>query len=490
MDPFSLTVGISGLVTLSASVLKLIQQYFHGIKHAGDATSELQLVHNVLCRLDGFLRSDIANRQSFGDTSVLISSMSACRVKLDFLHKKLDAAAKSRLLRVLWPLNEKEHSQTVQELRVITQCIQFAMTIDECALLSKTSEEVTEALQKHLETFQILTEISHSTTSLELSIKEQTQILQKYPKIQEREKILDWISNSDSESKHNAIRMPRVEGTGEWLTETKEFKAWRISVESPSVLWCHGIQGAGKSILTSLVIDRLRDVHIGQKIAIAFVYFDYRDKGSQSLENTVASLLRQVVSQKSVLPTSLVELYKKLGEQKMKPQVQDLERILLHICQDFDQVFILIDALDECDEAMRRKHFLPFLAALQKISSIRLFVTSRPYPEDIRNALDPVPQIHVQASDADLRMYLRRKIEESGNADIIDEDFKQRLIDTVTRGAQGSCYPPCRSSLLSASPLLGIWKMQLRINHMTCTRPSTRHLQEFKGSQRVESGWA
>ena len=188
---------------------------------------------------------------------------------------------------------------------------------------------------------------------------------------------------------------------------------------------------------SSLVIDRLRDDHIGQKTAIGFVYFDYRDQGRQSLENTVASLLRQVVSQKSVLPISLVELYTKLGKQKLKPQIQDLERILLHICQDFDQVFIPIDALDECDEAMRRKHFLPFLAALQTIPSIRLFVTSRPYPKDIRKALDPAPQIHVQASDADLRMYLRRKIEESGHADIIDEDFKQRLIDTVTRDAQG-----------------------------------------------------
>ena len=152
------------------------------------------------------------------------------------------------------------------------------------------------------------------------------------------------------------------------------------------------------------------------------------------MESTVASLLRQVVSQKSVLPKSLNT---KPGEPKLKLQIQDLERILLHICQDFDQVFIPIDALDECDEAMRRKHFLPFLAALQKIPSIRLFITSRPYLEDIRKALDPAPQIHVQASDTDLRMYLRRRIEESGNADIIDEDFKQRLIDTVTKGAQG-----------------------------------------------------
>ncbi|CAD6591949.1 MAG: hypothetical protein ASARMPREDX12_005515 [Alectoria sarmentosa] len=300
--------------------------------------------------------------------------MSACRNKLEVLDKKLDAAAKGRVLRALWPLNEKEHQQT--------------------------------------------------------------RILQNDHKIQEREKILDWISTADNESKHNAIRMPRVAGTGEWLTDTEEFKTWRMSVESPSMLWCHGIQGSGKSVMTSLVIDRLRDDHVGQKVAIAFIYFDYRDSESQSLENVVASLLRQVTSQKSILPIPLVELYTKLREQNRKPQIQDLELTLLHVCQDFDQVFIPIDALDECDEAMRRIHFLPFLATLQKTPRIRLFVTSRPFPEDIWKALDPVPQISVQASDADLRKYLRRRIEDSGNADIIDEDFRQRLIETVTKGAQ------------------------------------------------------
>lgn len=131
MDPFSLAVGISGLLTLSASVLKLAQQYFHGIRHAGEAASELQLLHDVLCRLDGFLRSDSAKRQSFDDTSVLVTSTNACRTKLEVLYKKLDAATKGRLLRALWPLNEKEHRQSVQELKAVTQCIHFAMTINE-----------------------------------------------------------------------------------------------------------------------------------------------------------------------------------------------------------------------------------------------------------------------------------------------------------------------------------------------------------------------
>ena len=135
MDPFSVTVGIAGLVALSAQTLKLAQQYYLGVKHANEAAhslaTELQLLNDALCRLDGFLRSDSAKTQSFDESSVLMSSTGACKTKLEVLHKKLDAAAKSRFNRALWPLNEKEQRQTVQDLRAIAQCIQFSMTIDE-----------------------------------------------------------------------------------------------------------------------------------------------------------------------------------------------------------------------------------------------------------------------------------------------------------------------------------------------------------------------
>ena len=170
-------------------------------------------------------------------------------------------------------------------------------------------------------------------------------------------------------------------------------------------------------------------------MALAFVYFDYRDQGSLSSESIVASLLRQVASQNPALPTSLVELYTKFRDQNRKPQIQDLELTLLHVCQEFNQVFVAIDALDECDESMRRKSFLPFLATLQQTPKIRLFIASRPYPEDIRKALGAAPQVTVEASDADLKKYLRRRIDESANAEIIDEDFRQNLIETVAKGA-------------------------------------------------------
>ena len=179
---------------------------------------------------------------------------------------------------------------------------------------------------------------------------------------------------------------------------------------------------------------------------MAFVYFDYRDQGSLSSESIVASLLRQIASQNPALPTSLVELYTKFKDQNRKPQIQDLELTLSDVCQDFNQIFIAIDALDECEESMRWKSFLPFLKTLQKTPKIRLFITSRPHPEDIRNALGAAPQVTVEASDADLKKYLRRRIDESANAEIIDEDFKQILIETVAKNSQKMYAKPIFSS--------------------------------------------
>ncbi|KAL9076365.1 MAG: hypothetical protein Q9161_001081 [Pseudevernia consocians] len=189
------------------------------------------------------------------------------------------------------------------------------------------------------------------------------------------------------------------------------------------------------SVLVS-IIDRLRYEYVGQKAAIGFVHFDYQDQRSQSPENVIARLLRQVASQHPVLPPSLLELYVKFGKQNPRPQVEDLELTLLDVCQNVDQIFIAIDALDECDERTSRKRFLRFLATLQQNPSIRLFVTSRPYPKDIQKAFDSAPQITVEASDADLRKYLRRRIEDSSSADIVDEGFKQHLVETIAKGAQ------------------------------------------------------
>lgn len=172
------------------------------------------------------------------------------------------------------------------------------------------------------------------------------------------------------------------------------------------------------------MVDRLRDTFLGQNVAIAHLYFDYRDQEHQSAENMTASLLNQLAMAKAALPRSVLELYQRLKDQQRKPQQQDLEQALVTTCPVFDRVLIIIDALDECDENNHRKSFFAFLKNLQHNSSTNVFVTSRSHPEDVKKALEGSSKILIKADDSDLRKYTSREIQRSDAVDDIDETFK------------------------------------------------------------------
>ena len=65
-----------------------------------------------------------------------------------------------------------------------------------------------------------------------------------------REEILNWISQETHIQRHHAIRCARTEGTGGWLLEQEEYRRWHDDPPSSNGLWCHGIQGSGKTVLT------------------------------------------------------------------------------------------------------------------------------------------------------------------------------------------------------------------------------------------------
>ncbi|KFY00471.1 hypothetical protein O988_03292, partial [Pseudogymnoascus sp. VKM F-3808] len=71
---------------------------------------------------------------------------------------------------------------------------------------------------------------------------------------EERETMLDWLSAIDYAPKQNDLIRRRQAGTGRWLLESTEFKEL---VTTSKTLFCPGIPGAGKTILTSIVVEEL-----------------------------------------------------------------------------------------------------------------------------------------------------------------------------------------------------------------------------------------
>jgi SpoVK/Ycf46/Vps4 family AAA+-type ATPase len=190
-----------------------------------------------------------------------------------------------------WPFDEKENRTAVQDLQGFIQTFQFALTIDGCALLSKTSNEVSDILNNQLETFRRLKELPNYFSTLSINIsKESDQVSQilhivtslsdasvelhtisggiqrveqkledhdrkqmNQAVIQKREEVLIWLSTFEYQKKHTDVCARRLADTGQWLLEREEFRNW-LDPQSNNVLWCHGIPGAGKTVLSSVVL--------------------------------------------------------------------------------------------------------------------------------------------------------------------------------------------------------------------------------------------
>ena len=254
MDPFSLSVGIAGLVGLIGTTIKLANGYVSGVKQAKSSISmlihELDALQSNLASLDQFLHSGSAKSLVFEHTSVLRTCSTACESKLKLLHNELARKKGDKLGRYLWPLSEKEHQKTIQELRAFSQWMHFALSVDGCSLLARTSDDVLECLGQQLESFRALQGLRDTTTELEGAVRDQTRLLQDGRDAKKREAILNWISPLEHNQKHHAVQSARTEGSGGWLLNRAEFARWGDDTDAPRVLWCHGLQGSGKTVLT------------------------------------------------------------------------------------------------------------------------------------------------------------------------------------------------------------------------------------------------
>jgi len=255
MDPLSLSLGIAGVSPLVTSVIQLAHNYVNAVVGAksqiADLITELEALQGNINNVRNPLESDSLNRSDlrFDQTSVLMSCTGACETRLRALAKKLDHESGGRMSRYLWPLSEREHQKAVQEFRNFRIWMQFALSIDGCRLLSRTSDDVLELLRGQLEEFKAIQSIEEKTTQIYAAVQNQTRILEEGAADGRRTKILDWISTSKHTHRQDILRRSRTKNTGDWLLHKDEYIAWRTGLSPHNVLWCNGIQGSGKTHL-------------------------------------------------------------------------------------------------------------------------------------------------------------------------------------------------------------------------------------------------
>lgn len=88
--------------------------------------------------------------------------------------------------------------------------------------------------------------------------------------------LLDRLSPVNFWGKQQDVHILAQKGTGTWIFDDPAFKSWLDGRNG--VLWYRGIPGAGKTVLTSIIINHLKESFEHQSVGVAWIYFNYREK--------------------------------------------------------------------------------------------------------------------------------------------------------------------------------------------------------------------
>ncbi|KAL5315085.1 hypothetical protein ACEPPN_017736 [Leptodophora sp. 'Broadleaf-Isolate-01'] len=267
--------------------------------------------------------------------------------------------------------------------------------------------------------------------------------IQSNEQISERRQFLEWVSDINYEETFNEIIKKKHPGTGEWLLEHKIFRTW---VESPaaSLLWCHGKPGAGKSVLSSLVLDHVSSFELNDpETCVIFAYYGFQTPERHPLVKLLGSFIRQLASKLKEVPQDTLKFFQTYYRDAKTPDSDDLNVHFFECLRQFpSQVIVVFDGLDECEPGSREEVF-EFVARLVNNQStlVKIFVTSR-REEDIKDAFDgcPVVEIDSKLVNDDIRVFLQGDIERRiGNKSLKlrNQDLKKTILDVLSFKANG-----------------------------------------------------
>ncbi|GIZ40936.1 hypothetical protein CKM354_000425600 [Cercospora kikuchii] len=250
--------------------------------------------------------------------------------------------------------------------------------------------------------------------------------------------IVDWLSPPDPWTNHNSARQLQDPGSGDWLLNSDSYENWKTASER--ILWLHGKAGCGKTVLCSTAIEDVKSYCGGRPNAgYAVFYFTFSDNRKQQLVDLLRSLVAQLGWKGPALPL-LQQAHDR--PDRSTPGLSELEKMVLSCFNAYDEVFLFLDALDECREEydIRHRLFKWLESVLHEAGPVKLLATSREIP-DIEKAMTKLHAtsmpIATDPVNEDIRRYTMSQLEEDRRLSRLDGNMKQLIEDSITSKADG-----------------------------------------------------
>ena len=189
------------------------------------------------------------------------------------------------------------------------------------------------------------------------------------------------------------------------------------------------------------MIDSLWDQEGRKDIFIAALYCDYLNQQEQTATNTMRVIVRQLVDTGDI-PEYLREAFE-TGKRNFGgrgPQLPDLIGILKMAIASLPQVFICIDALDQC----LPKHLLGLFESLRDIiqesPNTQMFLTGRSHVTDnVRRYFSHMVVIPISPKADDMRSYLEMRLERDPEPEGMDDGLRADITRIIREKASDTC---------------------------------------------------
>ncbi|TGO18306.1 hypothetical protein BPAE_0389g00020 [Botrytis paeoniae] len=493
MDGLSATASVIAVAQLAQAVGGALMEYYEGVK---SARGEIQRLYHSIRNLESLLKSidDLPHTLSINFQTHLennTGTLSLCKAELDGIKKELDTFSKQhnrigKLKSLIWPFKKKDVDKHIDFIDKHKHDLMLAFGVENLALMSSwwsamaiyadpfrhyvpkfminlsivTKNSTTfyfeiEAIinaSSEFERFRIIeyfqTEsyvsvqfeefatIKQSSVHVSLrdhvileDIRSETSAAQRKG---ERIQIIQWLAKSlpNPSLQHNIAREEFEEGTGSWLINGDNLNIWL------------------KTDNSSTVIEHIRQLCIQQtNVIVAYWYIKFDNSTTQNVSNIIRSWIGDICSNRRDTPRTLKDAYAYCNYGQQQPTIKNLLKILKSVIVGLQDVYLVVDALDEYPKR-ERNALMKIVKEIHQwnIDSIHIFVTSRA-EDDIRvhltnmneqNVAGNCQSIRVQNPNIteDIKKFLNKNIS-SFPQKIWSSELKDEVVDSIARQADG-----------------------------------------------------
>ncbi|KAI1595475.1 ankyrin repeat domain containing protein [Pyrenophora tritici-repentis] len=389
MDPLSVTASIIAILQLSMKVLEYLNHVKDASKDRAQCEIETSNLYSLLVNLKCRLEEGSANQPWYTAVRALAvpnGPLDQFKDALEALQAKMTDGGRLKKAgkALMWKFRKEEVASILDQMERLKGLVGIALEMDHFKLSQAIKDDAT-FLRAQVPVIQSGVDA----------------IRQQHDSAKHRS-LLEWTSASDYPAQQSDIIRRREQGTGQWFMDAPEVSRWLN--EPKATLFCPGIPGAGKTMMAAIAIDHLLNTMQHSTHGVAYVYCNYKAQKKQDVCTMLTAIMKQLVLGRPSAIEHIDRLHQNHAERGTKPSLDEITNVLRDVLAQYPYVYVVIDALDECQIATRRQ-FLAKLKDLQAGRDVRLMVTARFIP-DIEDAFRAALKLEVRASRDDVKRFI------------------------------------------------------------------------------------